>query len=40
LRGLPQPHEDVEEERAHLRRQWVRCTERPSGQAPGGTKSG
>ena len=40
LRGLPQPHEDVEEERAHLRRQWVRGTERPSRQAPGGTKSG
>ena len=38
LCGLPQPHESVQEERAHLRREWVRCNEQPSGQAPGGTE--
>jgi hypothetical protein len=38
LRGLPQPDEGVQEERAHLRREWVRCDEQPSGRTPGGTE--
>jgi hypothetical protein len=36
LCGLPQPHEDVQEERAQLRREWVRG----DGQASGGTQGG
>ena len=40
LCGLPQPHEDVQEERAQLRRERVRCDERPPGQAPGRAPGG
>ena len=39
-RGLPQSHEDVQEERAHLRRERVRRDEQPSGQALDGTQGG
>jgi hypothetical protein len=40
LRGLPQSHEDVQEERAHLRRERVRGDEQPAGQAPDGAQGG
>ena len=40
LCGVPQPHEGVQEERLYLRREWARCDEQPSGQAPGGTQGG
>jgi hypothetical protein len=38
LCGLPPPHQDVQEEGVHLRHDRVRCDERPSGQALGGTQ--
>jgi hypothetical protein len=40
LCGLSQPHEGVQEERAQLRREWVRCAERPPRQASGGAECG
>jgi hypothetical protein len=40
LRGLPQPHQDVQEECAHLGRERVRCEKQPAGRSPGGTQGG